>query len=105
MASMCKTQHTEKDKHHCHEEFHRQSDPRWDYDVEEENRAAHDEEGRGVTQTPKHPNATGAIDAPLAADDGRHGYDVIGIRGVAHAEKEPEERHREKLRHVTGAPA
>src|SRR6266404_4218642 len=53
-----------------------------------------------MTQTPKHPNATGAIDTPLAADDGRHGDDVIGIRGVAHPEKETEERHRKKLRHI-----
>jgi hypothetical protein len=57
-----------------------------------------------VSQAPEEANAGGAADPPLAANDSRHGNDVIGVGGMAHAKKEAEERHRDKLRHVPSAP-
>jgi hypothetical protein len=47
-------------------------------------------EGEGVAGAPERADDRGAAQGALAADDGGHGDDVIGIGGVAHPEEEPE---------------
>src|SRR5439155_11690793 len=80
-------------------ELHRQADPRGDHDPEEDDRAADEDDGQGVTDAPQGADEGGAPDLALAAHDRGDGDHVVGIGGVPHPEEEAQEDHREERGH------
>ena len=97
-----KARHVYKPKDHQHygdSQLHAQTDTRWNDKIEKNDSRAHDEDGEGVAQSPESPNQCGPRYIALLAHDGADGDDMIGIGGVAHAEKESQRDDGEKADH------
>jgi len=62
-------------------------------------RSADHEHREAVADAPKNARPRRAANAALLADDVRNGDDVIGVGGVAHAEKKAEQKNREQRDH------
>ena len=62
----------------------------WDDDSEEDDGRAYQKNRDGMADAPQRANHRGVEHAALTADDGGYGDDVIGVRGVAHAEEKAE---------------
>jgi len=59
-------------------------------DAAEDDGGADQKNRDGVADAPQRANHGGVEHAALTADDGGYGDDVIGVRGVAHAEEKAE---------------
>src|SRR6185295_15229000 len=73
-------------------------------DTEQDDRAAHEQDGQRVAHPPEHADGGRSAQGPLAADDGGHGNHVIGVGRVPHPEEEAEEQHRAEA-HAAHYPA
>lgn len=94
-----KIQNAEEDEHQADGELHGEADARRDDDAEENDGGADGENGKCVAESPKNPDEGRVADAPLAADDGGDGDDVVGIGSVAHAQEETENHDRDESDH------
>src|SRR2546430_2347599 len=75
---------TQHDHHHRHCELEREAEPRIERDLERDDRAAHEQKGDGVSQTPNRSDAGRPGDGSLATDYRRDSHDVIGIGRMSH---------------------
>ena len=85
----------EQDQHQAHGEFHGEAGARRNDYAEQDDGAADDGDGQRVAAAPEDADETGFGDGTLAANDCGNGNDVIGIGGVAHAEKKAEDENGE----------
>jgi hypothetical protein len=53
-----------------------------------------------MTESPKNANHCRVLQVSLAAHNGTHGYDMIGIGRVAHAKEKSQDNHGEKGDHA-----
>lgn len=100
LRNACQIENTEQDQHQADSQFHGETDARRDDDIEENNDSADTEDGDGVADPPKNANNPCLPDAALAADNRRDSDDVIGIRGVAHAEDKSKPDGCHKIHHA-----
>ena len=78
---------TEHDQHQADGKLHGQSQPNWNHDVEKDNGAAYEKDGKRMTESPEDADQRGTFSAPLLTDDRRHGNHVIGVGGVPHPQE------------------
>ncbi|MEY2439360.1 MAG: hypothetical protein QOI34_745 [Verrucomicrobiota bacterium] len=71
--------------------FQTQTKPFRNHDTKEYNRAAHEQQGEAMADSPKYAGERGASNAALAANNGGNGNDMIRVGCVPHAEKETKE--------------
>jgi hypothetical protein len=83
-------QNAEQNQHQPHREFHGQTDARGNHHLKKNDGGAYQNNGDGVTQSPKRADQRGLGQGTFAAHDRGDRDDVVGIRGMAHAEKEPD---------------
>ena len=90
----------EHDQHEGRRHLHREAEGGRDHDAEDDDRAADDDDGQGVAESPQAADQHAAAQRPLPRHDRADGDDVIRVRGVAHSEEEPERDERERGDHV-----
>src|SRR3954467_15638834 len=101
--ALCKARQiedAEQDEHQADGELHSEADARWNDDVEENDGSADTEDGDGVADAPQHTDRACLTNAALAADDGRNCDDVVGIRGMAHAENKAQTNCCQQIHHA-----
>jgi hypothetical protein len=81
---------TKDDEHHGDGHFHSESNSCRDGPLEENDRAADEENRQRVTNSPGGTYEGRTPNASLSRDNGRHGNDVIGVSRVTHTEHEAE---------------
>ena len=91
----------EQDEHQADGQLHGETDARRNDDVEENDGRAHAEDGDGVADAPERSDHTCLADAPLAADDGGNGDDVVRVCGMAHAKDKSQTDHCQYIYHAT----
>ena len=84
-------QQAEQDKHDADGEFHGQAHACGNHDAEQDDRAAHHQNGERVSDALDAADQRRAAQRALPADDGGDRDDMVGIGGVPHTEEEPEE--------------
>ena len=94
----------EQDQHERHRELHGEAEPGRDHHAEDDDRAAHGDDGQGVADAPEHADERGGADPSLPGDDGGDGDHVVGIGRVPHAEEEAEENDRHRGGHAHSPP-
>jgi len=93
--------HESKDNQHDSDcEFHAEAKTGRDGQIEENDRRAYHENGQSVTKAPECADQRGPGQIPLPGDDGGDGDDVVGVRGMAHTQKESHGDNGEQADHV-----
>jgi hypothetical protein len=87
---------SENDEHQGHAELHREAQPRRYGDLEHDDGAADEENGDRVPNAPRASHQRRAPQRAVPGDDGGDRDDVIGIGGMPHTEKEPEDDERQE---------
>src|SRR5579862_1681323 len=90
---------TEHNEHEAHGEFHRQTDTRGNHPAEKNDTAANEKDRQGVAHAPETANDGGMLHRSMARNDRRDRDHVIGVGGMAHAEKEAESDDGKKADH------
>ena len=80
----------QEDQHQANRQFHRETNPGWNHQAKQNDCRTNKENSDGVTQAPEDSNQGGLPNTPLAAHDRGHSDNMVGIGGVAHAEKKAE---------------
>jgi hypothetical protein len=80
-------ENAQKNQHQPNRQLHRETDPRWNDETEQDDRGTHNKNRDCVTHAPEDPNQRRMADASLAGHNRSHSDDVVRIRRVAHAEK------------------
>src|ERR1700741_1252120 len=83
-----KIQYAQKNEHEADRKLHRKAEARRNNDAEQNDERSDQKDCDGVAESPKDADERRAPDCALAADDRGDGDDVIGVRRMAHAEKE-----------------
>ena len=73
-------------------------EPRRDHDAKKDNGPTDHQDGQRVSEAPQRADGGRAPQPSLAADDGGHRDDVIGVGGVAHPEEDAERQERRQAR-------
>ena len=90
---------SEHDEQSRHRELHREPHARGDRELEENDRAADEENRRGVPGSPERPDGRRSPDRARPRDDRGDRDDVVGVRRMTHAEEEAEREHGQKGDH------
>jgi hypothetical protein len=90
---------SEDDEHNGNRQLHAQAEANWNDEVKENDSRADDENRGGMADAPECPDERGSRTAAMICDDGGDGNDVIGVGGVAHAEKKSQGEDGEKADH------
>lgn len=78
----------EEDEHKANGKLHREADTRGNHQIEKDDGGADENDGDGVTESPKSTDKRSFGERTFAAHDGGDGDDVVRVRGMAHAQKE-----------------
>jgi hypothetical protein len=81
---------SEKHEHDRDRQLHPQAEPGRDDDAKDDEGPAHEEECDRMPEAPHDPDRGCGAKSAFAADDRRHGADVIGVGCVTHPEEEAE---------------
>ena len=101
----CQVPHAENNQHQGNGHFHRKAEPRRDHDGEEDDSPADRHDRQCMPHSPQAADQEGRSDRRLAGYDRADGDHVIGVCGMAHAEKEAQQGQGEDRDHVrVGSP-
>jgi hypothetical protein len=81
------------------EKLHGETDAGGNHHVKENNRGAHDKDRKRMADAPNNAGKRSLQQFALSAYDRSHGDHVVGIGGMAHAEKEAHRDNRKKADH------
>ena len=88
-------ENAEQNEHQADGKFQGQAGARRNHQTEENDGGPDDSNREGVAAAPEDADSAGFGDGALAADDSGNGNDMIGIGGVAHAEKKTDRKNGE----------
>src|SRR5258705_11580332 len=77
----------EPDQEQCDQEVGRRPEPVGKMQPEQDDRADHYADARGVAERPRETQVTGIEQAALAGREGRHGSEVVRLERVPEAEQ------------------
>ena len=86
-------QHPQQDKHQGNAKLHGQSETRRYHDTEDNNCRSHQKNRQCVSQSPEQANRRRASDGALAAHNGGHCNDVVGVRGMTHSQEQSQQNY------------
>lgn len=89
----------QQDEHPADREFHRQSQSRRDGDMQQNDGRTNKEDRQRMPDAPHCANQRRTDSLALSCDNGGYSDDVVGVKGMAHAQKEPEQQDRVKGNH------
>src|SRR5882724_8204726 len=89
----------EKDQHQCHGKLHAQANACWDHHIKKNDDSAHYEDRQRVAHTPECACQSSARELPLARNNCGNGYYMVGVCGMAHAQKKTDGDNRKKAGH------
>jgi hypothetical protein len=87
------------DQHEPHGELHGETDAGGNHHIKENNRRAHDKDRKRMADAPNNAGKRSLQQVALSAYDRSHGDHVVGIGGMAHAEKKAHRDNRKKTDH------
>src|SRR5882724_933969 len=89
----------EKDQHQCHRKLHAQANACWDHHVKENDDGAHHKDRKSMPHAPESAGQSSARKLSLARNNRGDGKYVVGICGMAHAQKKTDGDNRKKAGH------
>ena len=92
---------SKEDEHQPDRKFHGEANSRRDHPAQQNDASADGDDGERMPQAPEDANQRGILDGAMPGHDRGNRHDVIGIRGVAHPEKESQHNNREQVDHIT----
>src|SRR5882762_8726744 len=94
-----KIQYAQEDQHQADAKFHGQPDASRNRQPKQYDRCANSKNRQRMAEPPQNPDEGRFADGAFAADDGGNGDDVVGVRCMAHPQKETNRENGQSVGH------